>query len=589
MERIVFEAKFGESFVGFMSEASTAENANEALAFEVIQACWRADCREFVLCAGSRNSPLVLLLLSLEKKHKELKVWHFFEERSAAFFALGRSKVSAVPTAVVTTSGTAAAELLPAVIEAHYSGVPLFLLTADRPRHFRESGAPQAINQENLFGSYVDVFLDLDEDCLAEIEVLEASNLAARADLRWHINVCFDEPLVSDSQAGDFCLPGICDEVNGGNGIGGDGLALRFGREAEVETFLSDKEGLVVLLGNLHGRERTPELQQFLWQVGRPIWAEASSALRESVLLAPLMIRCADLYFSENRPTRVLRIGGVPSLRFWRDLEADDDIDVLAIAAPGAYPGLSRGALMLDGELHLALRHLPLDESTSCRRRKETKEALLQDGQRYEVLQDLLEKYPLCEAAWVKRLSEQIPSGSQVFLGNSMPIRQWNLAASREHRSLSCFASRGANGIDGQVSTFLGMAADGRAQESWGLFGDLTTMYDLSAPWVMDQLNSGKRRLVVMNNGGGRIFSRLPHLACLPDEKKRVTENRHGLGFQHWAAMWGMDYKKVSELDEFSVSNFAEEDSVVIELCPDSEQTEGFWVDYARIIPSEKR
>lgn len=127
--------------------------------------------REFCVCAGSRNSPLLAVLGT--------DVFSFVDERSAAFFALGRIKLHGAPVAVVTTSGTAAAELLPACIEAHYSGLPLVLITADRPARFRGTGAPQSIEQVGLFGVYA-----------------ASSREAWDASRPLHVNVEFDEPLL---------------------------------------------------------------------------------------------------------------------------------------------------------------------------------------------------------------------------------------------------------------------------------------------------------------------------------------------------------------------------------------------------------
>lgn len=129
---------------------------------------------DFCVCAGSRNAPLLAAL-------KDERVFSFVDERSAAFFAVGRMKLHGQPAAVVTTSGTAVAELLPAAIEAHYSGLPLVLITADRPARYRGTGAPQAIEQVGLFGSY------------AEVEL--ASWSGARP---LHLNIEFDEPLIDE-------------------------------------------------------------------------------------------------------------------------------------------------------------------------------------------------------------------------------------------------------------------------------------------------------------------------------------------------------------------------------------------------------
>src|SRR5437763_11337196 len=139
---------------------------NIAEARRVIEQACALGAFDFCVCAGSRNAPLLAVVAA-----SDLRIYSFVDERSAAFFALGRAKLTGRPAAVVTTSGTAAAELLPAAIEAHYSGTPLVLITADRPARFRGTGAPQAIEQEGIFGVY------------------------ATASVR-HINVEFDEPLL---------------------------------------------------------------------------------------------------------------------------------------------------------------------------------------------------------------------------------------------------------------------------------------------------------------------------------------------------------------------------------------------------------
>ncbi len=558
MAGVVLEEEFGQSVVGFMNSEEPVEVVNEGLAFEVIQTCWGAGCREFVVCSGSRNSPLVLVLLSLQQKYAELKIWNFFEERSAAFFALGRSKISGIPTAVVTTSGTAVAELLPAVVEAHYADVSLILVTADRPDQFRYSGAPQTIDQVRLLKPYAEIFVDV---CANDSSALEGLLPSGEVHCRWHINVCFDEPLVSghDRKGMELCETpalGIPDVT-----VAGEELDL-------VKTFIADRRGLVVLSGGLPPGEQNQDLLKWLKQLACPIWAEASSGLRENDLLSDLIIRSGEKYFSKNKPSKILRIGDVPSLRFWRDLESLDGIEVLSIDPPGGYPGLGRSAAVANSKIFAVIEALPL-------KKLKGNIDLLDDRESWNDLLALLKKYPLSEPAWLCRLSLRIPAGSLVFLGNSMPIREWNLAASYEDRQLRCFASRGANGIDGQLSSFLGLSVN--EDESWGLFGDLTTLYDMSAPWVMDQMKSGKRRYVVINNGGGRIFSHLPYLANLAEDEKRVTENRHQMNFQHWAAMWGLGYQQVEEVDEFVPGDIAKQESLVIELCPDLDQTEAFW------------
>jgi len=494
--------------------------------------------REYVVCAGARNAPLVSSLLSVCQE-KSWNVRHHFDERSAAFFAMGLAKKSGDPVAVLTTSGTAVAELLPAAVEAYYSGIPLVLVTADRPCAYRGSGAPQAIEQVGIFGPYAPLALDL----------ADVNDLAGVAEwsgkVPLHLNLCFAEPAPGDQ----------CEAVDVVS------IATREPEEIpadEINDFLEKSDRLVVILGELPGSWQSA-VEKFLAALGAPVWAEATSGLRESRALAGQLIR-AEALVSRLAPRQILRLGGVPSLRYWRDLESLTGVGVLSVS-PQPFTGLARASRHLIGDIFpeniFPTKQGWVDDLT-----------LLNDAR----LEEALTKHPFSEPAMVGELSRHIPPDALVYLGNSLPIREWNLAATREMPHPRIYASRGANGIDGQIATFLGMS-DGEG-ESWGLFGDLTALYDLNAPALLPQLSEGKRRIVILNNEGGRIFSRLSSMAGLPDAHKLVTENHHTRRFEQWAAMWDFDYVRWSAGEPFpEVAG----DSVVIEVMLDNNATEAFW------------
>lgn len=509
---------------------------NASLAGAVLGNLCGLGVRHFVVSAGARNVPLVSSLLS-RYQDLNLRVWHHFDERSAAFFALGLAKKNADPVVVLTTSGTAAAELLPAAIEAHYSGVPLVLVTADRPANFRGSGAPQAIEQAGIFGPYA-MALDL------SVSEGPASVADWTRDVPLHLNVCFDEPRAEDRNAS--WMPEV--PVAGRANVLGDSHPGSVA--ASATAFCADRDGLLVLLGELPESWRT-SVENFLVSLGAPVWAEATSGLRESPALAALL-----RYGEPALPQKVLRLGGVPSLRLWRDLEANPAIPVLSIC-PRPFSGLARFSELL------VSRDFPHFE-------KPTREGQVRDQTGYDRGPFLA--LPRSEPSLIHELSFQIPPEALVYLGNSLPIREWNFFASIDPAHPCCFASRGANGIDGQVATFLGLGEG--EEESWGIFGDLTALYDLNAPALLDQLPRAKRRIVVINNGGGRIFSRLPSMAGMAKEEKQVTENRHHLRFESWAAMWGMDYRLWRAGEPFPADL---PDTVLIEAIPEETETEDFW------------
>jgi 2-succinyl-5-enolpyruvyl-6-hydroxy-3-cyclohexene-1-carboxylate synthase len=179
-------------------------------------------------------------------------------------------------------------------------------------------------------------------------------------------------------------------------------------------------------------------------------------------------------------------------------------------------------------------------------------------------LQQLFIEEPCSEPGMIAALSRILPARARIFLGNSLPIREWDLAASLAFYPSDIWASRGLNGIDGQISTFLGFCSP--EFENWGIFGDLTTLYDLPGPWILNQLPQIKTSLVVVNNEGGKIFSRMfPQKEFL---------NQHQIRFQGWAELWGLSYEKWREVPQ---APQVTQTNRVIELLPDELATQRFW------------
>lgn len=487
--------------------------------------------REVCVAAGARNAPLVSALLACSG----VKIWNFFEERSAAFFALGRIMADRQPVAVVTTSGTAAAELLPAVIEAHYQNLPLVLVTADRPKRYRGSGAPQAIEQAGLFGVYATIVGDWD--------VTDESHEGHCSDGPMHLNVCLDEPLETNVAGVDFSAAQPMPPTE----------------EGPPGALQCD----LVLAAGMHPREAA-EAAALLARIGAPIIAEATSNLHGFPELQPLLIPGGERALQSARPAHVLRIGAVPSWRWWRDLEDLPKIKVTNITRTG-FSGLAR----TENVETLAWENIRSTQLT----RVDPPCGIL----RFE---PDFEKFPEAEPAWVSKIAKAIPAGSRVFLGNSLPIREFNLALQTTKPGIELFANRGANGIDGLVSTFLGTSAV-HGGECWLILGDLSALYDLAAPWVIAQMEHPRLRIVVINNGGGKIFSRVASMRALPETARNVIENRHSLGFEPWAQLWGMEYLQTDDANDLADLLPM---PMVIEIRPDPLHTEAFWKDWQKPV-----
>jgi 2-succinyl-5-enolpyruvyl-6-hydroxy-3-cyclohexene-1-carboxylate synthase len=186
-------------------------------------------------------------------------------------------------------------------------------------------------------------------------------------------------------------------------------------------------------------------------------------------------------------------------------------------------------------------------------------------------LEALLLKYPDSELGMLRRLNRFIPEQSSLYLGNSLPIREWNLV---NHSHPCCFANRGANGIDGQVSTFLGLCED--FAENWAVIGDQTALYDLNA-LAFQSSKPQKRRVVVLNNGGGKIFSHLSYSAKLSAPQSRLIENQHKFELRAWADLFAWNYERW-DLHSKEERFFA--DDLLLEIFPDSLQTTLFWREW---------
>lgn len=508
-------------------------------AVDVVESCLAAGVAEFVICAGARNGSLLEAIARAEAAGK-VRVWWHFEERSAGFFALGRIMDSAQPCAVVTTSGTAAAELLPAVIEAFYQAKPLVAITADRPQEFRGSGAPQAIEQEGIFGVY------------AAANGLEAW----KGKQPLHLNIPLDEGLLFD--ATDFMNASVACFKPAKDRLDLAGLA-RWLREGV-------HRGMVVMIGGLEAGERE-DVFHFCQNLAVPVVAEGTSGLREA--LQALAIHDEDRVLAAKPPGKVLRLGQVPSGRFWRDLENLLDVSVWSICRNG-LPGLARDSHVTCGPLERVIPALGevemLDDAIGLLEGSAARQALMDE---------LLEAFPDSEPAWFRHLSHHVAIANSLFLGNSLPIREWNRFAQWRFPVPEVRANRGANGIDGQLSTWLGCTA--HQTNAWAIVGDLTALYDLTAPLISGGIEQQGRVLAIIHNRGGKIFQRLPRLSLMSSRAQEWMLNSHQHDLAMLGKFWGFSEHAIKCIDDLDILEQPVEGARLLVVHPDEEQTQAFW------------
>lgn len=510
-----------------------------------------AGVAEFVVCGGARNAVILEYLARLEAK-EHIRVWSHFEERSAGFFALGRTMETGLPCAVVTTSGTAVAELLPAAIEAHYQARPLVAITADRPAEARGSGSPQSIIQPGIFGSYAHTDASTWNGC---------TPLHLNAELPEEIDIPQEQETELPSPA---AFEPTWDKPN----------------VAELARWLRDPglRGLVVIIGGLEPSERE-EVWHFCRALDVPVITEATSGLREA--LAALHLPDGDRLLRKKPPSKILRIGDCPSGRFWRDLESLPNIDVRNITRNG-LPGLARdarapnsfgnSARFLTGPIDRTLRALGPIEPLG-----DFADHLVTSGRDATRIDELLEAHPDSEPALIRAISRYAVLSGPIFLGNSLPIREWNLFAQWDRPCTEVRANRGANGIDGQLSTWLGATAD--ITGAWAIVGDLTALYDPSAAALLDQVEIRGRVLAVINNQGGRIFDRLPRLSSMSSRARDWLVHPQQADFSAFAELWNMRHHRIATLDDLDAYDpeTVNESATLLEVTPSAKDTAAFW------------
>ncbi len=516
--------------------------------------------RDIALAPAGRNAGFVGACLGL---HPRFQLTWFYEEACAAFWALGRIKRTGRPAAVITTSGSAAGQLLPAVMEAYFSGLLLVCLTADRPKSFRGTGAPQSTFQKDLFKNYTQISFDCDslQDFNHQLkQKLKKRTLKSYVPI--HINCCIKEPMDEPIEEN----PGIDIQETTLFTLANWAPSLSWNQSRQINAFFSAQEPYFILIGPTSLADRL-FIPGILGQLQAPFYAELASGMRnyKDSHISQLAITNLDFFLLQVKKAtglkncRVIRLGGVPTHRFWRDLEARSETVGLPVLNITALPfsGLSQKR---KNTFSCALPFEP-----SPRRPIQFKGLLPLKNQTNAAfalfLQEVESIFPYSEQAWVLRLAKLMAPKSLFYLGNSLAIRWADLMIHSLNPTIDVYVSRGVNGIDGQVSTFLGLASADHA-ENWAILGDLTVLYDLAGFWPSKLTQESRSlRLVILNNGGGKIFQGM--------YQSEHFQNTHALQFSHLAAFWGWDIMTLKTLDDLKPLP----KRVMIEIIPDPQET----------------
>jgi len=481
---------------------------------------------------GSRNSALTHAFTS----HKKIKSFSHIDERSGGFFALGIANASQTPVVLICTSGTAVANYLPAIIEASMSRIPIIILSADRPEYLTNTGANQTIQQKHFFGYHVRWFADVGlpkNNQQSLIDLLEKSvNIStgnAQPPGPIHLNFPFEEPLL-------------------GKEIDKTTFTIKQSKKEhpkiEYPCLLKSNKALIVA-GRLSNKSEFNSIIKLSEQLNAPIFADVLSQLRFNTVHPNIISNYHHFLKKQTiNPDIIFRFGQKPvskilnqKLDKWKPFTYlvdnfghfnDDCPNVIKQSITEFTNSFQENSIIKSDQKWVDLiRNLESNVKKSI--------------QNYD--------HSFYEGDIAQICVQSLTSDDQLILGNSMPIRDVDMFCDNSNNNIHTYCNRGASGIDGVVSTALGIASTNQDVHSLLLIGDLSFYHD------MNGLLSAKRygincTIVVVNNNGGGIFSFLPHTDLHIETYPEFLTTSHGLEFEHIAKLYDCTYSKVGSKEE---------------------------------------
>ncbi len=475
---------------------------------------------------GSRNTPLTLAFA----ENKKIKKYIHVDERSSAFFALGLSKKTNKPVAVVTTSGTAVSELYPAIIEAYQQRTPLIICTADRPAYLKNTGANQTINQENIFKNHIRKFTDTGLPNISKNElhsltkkIVQTINIANKIDKGpVHFNFPFEKPLEPDS---------FTDEIN----LSLTDFLIKERKEQKLHpqrlskliNTLKKSTKIIILLGwDNYDNNFYKEFIWFFKRTNIPIVVDGTNDLRffSSKLKNIIVNHTAFLknkkITSLFKPDLILQFGNAPTSQTMLNfLESFNGKRILINEFGDNKCASKKNCKIIKvnptgfiQELKTHVKEIAIEQAWFGK-------IIVSENKCEAIKSEIINNHSFgLEPGIPNKLLRLIPTKSNLFISNSLPIRDFDFFVSKNSKQTNIFTNRGASGIDGIISTASGIAAESK-QKTFLVIGDLAFYHNVTALATLHQLKIPLIIILINNNGGG-IFNMLP----VASNKKYFTE-----------------------------------------------------------------
>ncbi|TCL46516.1 2-succinyl-5-enolpyruvyl-6-hydroxy-3-cyclohexene-1-carboxylate synthase [Thermolongibacillus altinsuensis] len=507
-----------------------------------------------VISPGSRSTPVAMVMA----EHPNIQIHVHIDERSAAFFALGMAKASQKPVALLCTSGTAVANYFPAIVEAYHARVPLVVITADRPHELRDVGAPQAINQIEIYGKYVKWFVDMalpegHEHMLRYVRTMAARAVTTAQALPAgpvHLNFPFREPLVPkmSEQTWEYDREAYTKVYTGKKQLHESFIADLYKKLSSIE------KGLIIC-GDMDIPRFSEAVTTLAEALGYPILADPLSQLRSGSHRKEQIVETYDAILKCEEaanalvPDVVIRFGAMPvskSLFLW--LKNHPEIEQIVVDEAGGWrdPTLRIDVMIESNEVDFC-KQLAHCASSNVRTSSWLKRWQKANELAKETLLRAAEEQTMFEGKVFIELAQLLPSSTTLFVGNSMPIRDADTFFMTNDKNIRILANRGANGIDGVVSSALGASVV--SEPLVLVIGDLSFYHDLNG-LLAAKLQSLNATIIVLNNNGGGIFSFLPQ-ASEPKHFEKLFGTPTDLQFEHVVRMYDGQYEKVETWEQF--------------------------------------
>ena len=440
-------------------------------------------CRHACIAPGSRNLPITEALLD-----SPIKCYSYIDERSMCYFANGISKVTNKPIAVVTTSGTATANLLPGIIEAKMSGTPLFIITADRPKRLISSGATQTIDQINLFGKYVNDMVDIEHSKEPIDKILKKlsnciNNSSSKSPGPIHINLRFDEPLYDNYKKIDFSFP----------------EKTPINNNKENRLILENFKRPLIICGGINPKTEIKQILYLSKKMNAPIFVDIFSQMRHC--LKNNVFLYYHQYLNSLNPDLILRFGYKPTSKSLNDFIIRHHKKTILI---------NEHQIQNDdcpNKMTSSFNELKKCITVETKGEKEWMKTII-DLESYH--SNSIKKHTAknTQAALISQIFNKL--NGQIFIGNSTLIRTFDEFSGNSSNPMKIFGNYITRGIDGIVSTALGMASTNNKKNNFLFIGDVSLMYDINGFQILKN-EIINLTIIVINNKGGQIFNQLPY------------------------------------------------------------------------------